>query len=655
MWDVGSRAGATGTRSFPYWSAFAAAQPVAAADGDKAAFLGRYGDWAQPGGARRDAPLAPLFGRHHDPIAALRLPGRRSRRTASSTAASSSPRPSEPRRGTRRWRARFAAPRRWTPRSPRGRRGWRDRSRRHRDRDRPSRLSTARQRLAALPGDLGAALGRAPATTSRAAPTASATSCRTAQVWLTIDPTRCRAQIRLHAAHQFADGSVYHWWHPLTEQGHVTRMTDDLLWLAFVDRELPDGDRRLLDPRRRAPVPRRRRRRRPLAEHVERAFARVFSRTSPRGLPLHRRRRLERRAVGGRASRSAASRSGSRMFLAGLLADWAEIAPPPRRRERAAELPRAARGACVAAINEHAWDGAWYRRATRDDGTWIGSAGNERRPRSSSTRRPGRSSNDVAPPERAARLPGRGPGATCVSRRRRPAARPRLRRRPTQTIGYITRYAPGLRENGGVYTHAATWAIAAAAQGGRRRRSSDGCCAAINPALKDPERYWAEPYVLPGNVDGPARRTTAAPAGPGTPAPPPGCRRVVSEWVLGVRPTWEGLLLRPLPADRLGSARDAPPLARRQLEVEIEGGPGCESRGGRRWTASGDPDGTCSRGGRGRDGPGSASRASRSVRREPRARRPRRDMKPRRRTARSPSACAPGWRSRRARGRSAWR
>ena len=54
------------------------------------------------------------------------------------------------------------------------------------------------------------------------------------QVWLTIDPERCRRQLKLHAEHQFADGSVYHWWHPLTEQGHVTKMTDDLLWLAFV-------------------------------------------------------------------------------------------------------------------------------------------------------------------------------------------------------------------------------------------------------------------------------------------------------------------------------------------------------------------------------------------------------------------------------------
>ncbi len=73
---------------------------------------------------------------------------------------------------------------------------------------------------------------------------------------------------------------------------------------------------------------------------------------------------------------------------------------------------------------------------------------------------------------------------------------------PVPEIGYITRYAPGLRENGGVYTHAATWAIAAAA------KMKDGelagrLLAAMNPSIKDPDRYFAEPYVLPGNVDGP--------------------------------------------------------------------------------------------------------------------------------------------------------
>ena len=73
---------------------------------------------------------------------------------------------------------------------------------------------------------------------------------------------------------------------------------------------------------------------------------------------------------------------------------------------------------------------------------------------------------------------------------------------PDETIGYITRYAPGLRENGGVYTHAATWAIAAAAKA-RDAEPVSQLLAGIDPTTKDSDRYWAEPYVLPGNVDGP--------------------------------------------------------------------------------------------------------------------------------------------------------
>src|SRR5262249_29182864 len=141
------------------------------------------------------------------------------------------------------------------------------------------------------------------------------------QVWLTIEPQRCREQIKLHAAHQFADGSVYHWWHPLSEQGHITKMTDDLLWLAFVTanyvRETGDlsvlwDEAPFLDDQR--PYP--------LIEHAQRAFERAFQRTSPRGLPY----------IGagdwndGLSAVGLLERGESvwlAEFLVGLLADWA--------------------------------------------------------------------------------------------------------------------------------------------------------------------------------------------------------------------------------------------------------------------------------------------------------------------------------------------
>ena len=57
-------------------------------------------------------------------------------------------------------------------------------------------------------------------------------------MWLTIDPPRCRAQVALHAAHQFKDASVNRWGIRCRRWSHVTRRSDDLFWLAFVTREL---------------------------------------------------------------------------------------------------------------------------------------------------------------------------------------------------------------------------------------------------------------------------------------------------------------------------------------------------------------------------------------------------------------------------------
>jgi cellobiose phosphorylase len=362
------------------------------------------------------------------------------------------------------------------------------------------------------------------------------------QLWLTVDPELCRRQLRLHAAHQFADGSVYHWWHPLSEQGHVTRMTDDLLWLAFVAASYVQetGDLSLLDdaePYLDDSEPR------PLLDHVERAFGRVFRRTGRRGLPY----------VGGGDWNDGLSALGLEergesvwlaQFLAGLCGDWSEV---HRRRgdvARADELA-ARRAALVTAVNEHAWDGAWYRRGTRDDGSWIGAAG-DRYGRIFLNAQTWAILCDVAPPERAAACLAAveehlvsDAGALLLA----PAWK-----EPDETVGYITRYAPGLRENGGVYTHAAVWAIAAAAKM-RRAGLVERLLTAIDPAVKDPERYWAEPYVLPGNVDGPASPHHGRAGWTWYTGSAAWLPRVVSEWVLGVRPTWDGLLFDPcLPA-----------------------------------------------------------------------------------------------------------
>ena len=125
---------------------------------------------------------------------------------------------------------------------------------------------------------------------------------------------------------------------------------------------------------------------------------------------------------------------------------------------------------------------------------------------------------------------------------------------PRKEIGYITRYAPGLRENGGVYSHAATWAIAAACKL-KNAALAARLLAAMDPTRKDSDRYQAEPYVLPGNVDGPDSPYHGRAGWTWYTGSAAWLHRVVSEWVFGVRPEWDGLRIDPclLPAWRAAS------------------------------------------------------------------------------------------------------
>ena len=189
---------------------------------------------------------------------------------------------------------------------------------------------------------------------------------------------------------------------------------------------------------------------------------------------------------------------------------------------------------------------------------------------------------DVGDPERrraarARRSLSRGrEGAPRDGGRRAP---PRARIRPANPeIGYITRYGPGLRENGGVYTHAATWAIAAAAKA-KDAPLVEKLLVAIHPANKDPERYAAEPYVLPGNVDGPASPYHGRAGWTWYTGSAAWLHRVVAEWVLGVRPTWDGLLLDPCLPPSWDSARIVRPWRGSTLRISIRRAPAdvCES------------------------------------------------------------------------------
>jgi cellobiose phosphorylase len=114
------------------------------------------------------------------------------------------------------------------------------------------------------------------------------------------------------------------------------------------------------------------------------------------------------------------------------------------------------------------------------------------------------------------------------------------------TIGYLSRYAPSVRENGGVYTHAATWGVQAAAMmgdGDKAYEAYRNMCPVYRGA--DPEHYYAEPYVTPGNVDGPdspnfGRGGWSWYSGSGS-----WMQKVAYNWICGIRASEEGLVIDP--------------------------------------------------------------------------------------------------------------
>lgn len=559
MWEVGSARYGHWNTSFPYVAALASTLPPDAAEGDKLAFLGRCGDPRRP--AALSAPSwAGEFGRHGDAVGALRCPvdlppgGSVEAGFVLATGASTEE--------ASRLVERFANVSALDASLASARMGWTKRLAAH-------RVETPEPTLDHLVNDwaryqaVSARLWGRCGYYQQSGAVGFRDQLQDSQVWLTIDPSLCRAQIGLHARHQFADGSVYHWWHPLTEQGHVTKMTDDLLWLGYVTASYvrETGDLSVLDdpaPYLDEPGPA------PLEDHVLRAFRRVFARTSPRGLPY-----LGAGDWNDGLSAAGLSEKGESVwlaeFLAGLLLDWAEIERRRGRTVLAAELLHR-RAALVAAINEHAWDGEWYWRATTDDGTKLGSL-------ESGTGRIYLNAQtwailaDVAPEERAAachdavkRHLVSEAGALLLA----PAYET-----PVPGIGYITRYAPGLRENGGVYTHAATWAIAAAA----KRKDAElveRLLLAIDPAQKDADRYAAEPYVLPGNVDGPLSPHHGRAGWTWYTGSAQWLHRIVAEWVLGVRPEWDGMRFDPCLPPSWPRARARRPWRGATLDVGIE-------------------------------------------------------------------------------------
>ncbi|NGP76550.1 glycosyltransferase 36 [Balneolaceae bacterium YR4-1] len=333
-----------------------------------------------------------------------------------------------------------------------------------------------------------------------------------------IDKQLTRNQIKLHASHQFEEGDVLHWWHPPTDRGTRTRISDDLLWLPYVTalylrrtndikllkervpfvrtRSLNDGEQEAyLEPETTS-------HKASIYEHCCRAIDKSLTKGN-HGLPL----------MGAGDWNDSMNRVGENgqgesvwlgFFLYKILDDFLPICKKQGDEDRV-ETYKSFKTELKKHLNSEGWDGEWYRRAFYDDGTPLGSSENDECIIDAIAQSWAVISGAATPEKAAKALESAEKHLISES-----DGLIRLLVPPFESTeknpGYIKGYMPGVRENGGQYTHAAVWLVRALAESGYGRRAVE-LMKMLTPVThslnkEQADRYKVEPYAVAADIYG---------------------------------------------------------------------------------------------------------------------------------------------------------
>lgn len=334
-----------------------------------------------------------------------------------------------------------------------------------------------------------------------------------------INPEKLKEQILLHSKHQFIEGDVEHWWHEETKRGIRTRFSDDLLWLVFATIEyinvtgdesilkietpylqgkiLKDGEDERYDEFIEGNI------KGTLYEHCMKAINRSLN-FGEKGLPK----------IGSGDWNDGFNTVGNKgkgesiwlgFFLYKILSDWIPICEKFNEKENKIEELKNIQINLKKALNTNGWDGRWYKRAYMDDGSSLGSMENDECKIDSLAQSwsviSGAGDNDkkyISMESLENHLVDKENGIIKL-------LDPPFEKGKIEP-GYIKSYLPGVRENGGQYTHASCWAIIAEAILGFGEKATE-LYKMINPiehsrTKEAVQKYKVEPYVITADIYG---------------------------------------------------------------------------------------------------------------------------------------------------------